>query len=260
MSESETILCFFNIFTTTPKKMVLNEFCDILSKAHAMAQEYEPMDFVFDSNDLPPNSSLPAIKLCLQVPKLPGQDASHFNKLSWKAQANRVFHAECDSLYAKDIKRLAQIVKEANIVKDICGKHTHISKVVDKDSTPSEIRRLSRVPQVHTNYQCSMILEALVGITDLNALAELYQNGISTPLRSTLWLVVLHFVQMGNGHCLFAKVHQSNEVMGWVQAVIPNTPEAKQMVTMMNKNLPAYVGFSLREQGLPESFLLDLLK
>jgi hypothetical protein len=105
-----------------------------------------------------------------------------------------------------------------------------------------------------------MILEDLVGIIDLNALAELYQNGVSTPLRFTLWLVLLNFVQMGNGHSLFAKVHQSNKVMGWLQAVIPNTPEAEQMVIMMSKNLPAYVGFSLRDQGLPESFLLDLLK
>ncbi len=155
---------------------------------------------------------------------------------------------------------MAQIAKEANIVKDIWGKNTHISKVVDKASTPSKIRRLSSVAQVHTNYQCLTILEDLVGITELNLLAELYQPGISTPLRFTLWLILLHFVQMGNGHCLFAKVHQSNEVMGRVQAVIPNTQEAKQMVIMMNKNFPAYNGFSLRDQGLPESFLLELLK
>ncbi len=58
--ESETILCLFNVFISTPKKMVLNEFCDILSKAQGMTQEYEPIDFVFDSNDLPPNLSLPA--------------------------------------------------------------------------------------------------------------------------------------------------------------------------------------------------------
>ncbi len=85
MFESETILCLFNVFTSTPKKMVLNELCDILSKSQAMAQEHEPMDFVFDSNDLSPYSSLPAIKLCLQLPKFPGQDTLHFDKLSWKA-------------------------------------------------------------------------------------------------------------------------------------------------------------------------------
>jgi hypothetical protein len=79
---------------------------------------------------------------------------------------------------------LTQIAKDANIVKDMWGKHTYISKVVDKDkdSTPSEIRRLLQVAQVHTNYQCSMIQEDHVGVTDLNALAELYQNGVSTPL------------------------------------------------------------------------------
>jgi hypothetical protein len=50
---------------------------------------------------------------------------------------------------------------------------------------------------------------------------------------------------MDNGRHLFVKVHQSNEVMRRVQDIIPNTPEAKQMVIMMNKNLPAYVGFLL---------------
>jgi hypothetical protein len=45
--ESETILCLFNVFSTTPKKMVPNEFCHVLSKVQAMAQEYEPMDFIF---------------------------------------------------------------------------------------------------------------------------------------------------------------------------------------------------------------------
>jgi hypothetical protein len=54
-----------------------------------MAQEYEPMDFVFDSNALPPNSSHLAIDLHLQVPKLLGKDSSHFKKLSWKAKVNR---------------------------------------------------------------------------------------------------------------------------------------------------------------------------
>ncbi len=79
---------------------------------------------------------------------------------------------------------MAQIAKE-DIVKDIWGKHTHISEVVDKDSTLSKIRRLLCVAQVHTNYQCLMILEDLVGITDLNVSAELYQlyqPGVSTPL------------------------------------------------------------------------------
>jgi hypothetical protein len=48
--------------------------------------------------------------------------------------------------------------------------------------------------------------------------------------------------------------------MGPVQAVIPNTPKAEQMILMLNKNVPSYIGNVLKDQGLPESFLLDLVK
>ena len=48
--------------------------------------------------------------------------------------------------------------------------------------------------------------------------------------------------------------------MGRVQAVTPNTPEAGQMVLMMNKIFPAYIGNALRDQGLSDDFLLELLK
>ncbi len=48
--------------------------------------------------------------------------------------------------------------------------------------------------------------------------------------------------------------------MGKVQAVVPNTPEAEQMIFMMNKNFPAYVGYVLRDQALPNSFLIELFR
>jgi hypothetical protein len=179
---------------------------------------------------------------CASDPKTPWTGHLHFSKLSWKAQANRkVFHVECNSRYSVEIKRLTQFAKEHNLVKDMWRKHAHISKVVDKDSTPSEIRRLMRVSQVHTNYQCSMLLEDLVGIMDLNASAKIYQSSMSGPLQFSLQLVLLCFVQLNNGHRLFAEVHQANEVMGKVQPVIPNTPEAEQMILMTNKNFQAYI-------------------
>ena len=45
-----------------------------------------------------------------------------------------------------------------------------------------------------------MLLEDLVGITDLNASADLYQNGVPTPLRFSLRQVLLRFVKLGDGH------------------------------------------------------------
>ncbi len=113
------------------------------------------------------------------------------------------------------------------------GNHTHISEVVDKDSTPGEIKRLMSVAQKHTNYKCSMILEDIVGITNLGGAADYHQEGIHTTLRFTLPQILLRYVHLSDGHQLIAEVHQSYDVMGRVQAVIPNTPEAEQMVLMM---------------------------
>jgi hypothetical protein len=61
--KSKTILCIFNIFTSTPKKTILYEFQEILEKTMKEAQEHDSTDFLFDFNDLPANSSLPVIEL-----------------------------------------------------------------------------------------------------------------------------------------------------------------------------------------------------
>jgi hypothetical protein len=259
--DGETILCLFNVFTGTNKKTVLEELCEILSKAQALAQDNDPTDFFWDPADLPRHSDLPALELKLMNPKTPGQDTSQYNKLSWRVQANRkVLHVECDKRFSADIKRLAQMAKDYKLVAEMWGKHTHISEVVDKDSTPSEIRRLARVAQVHCNYQCAMVLEDVNGITNLNGHADLYEEGMSSPLRFTLRKLLLQYLRLSDGGQLLAEIHQSSDVMGRVQAVIPNSPEAEQMILMMNKNFPAYVGNVLRDQGLPEPFLIELFR
>jgi hypothetical protein len=88
--------------------------------------------------------------------------------MSWRAQANwEAFHLEYNRQFAADIKKLTQLAKESDLVTKMWGKHAHISEVVDKDSMPSGIKRLIKVTQSHTNYQCSMLLEDIVGITNL---------------------------------------------------------------------------------------------
>jgi hypothetical protein len=91
----------------------------------------------------------------------------------------------CKRRHAKDIKRVAQLAKDNKLVFEMWGKHTHVSKVVDQDSTPSKIRRLAHVAQIHCNYQCSMILEDVVGVTDLDGEAVLNEARLPTPLRLT---------------------------------------------------------------------------
>ena len=47
--------------------------------------------------------------------------------------------------------------------------------------------------------------------------------------------------------------------MGSVDIVIPNTPEAENMVAMMNKQLPVYLTFYLNDLGLDKDFIRKLL-
>ncbi len=243
--DGDMILCLFNVSTGTKKKTVLEKLCEILSKAQALAQDNDPTDFSWDPADLPRFSSLPALELKLMSPKTPGQDTSQYNKLSWRVQANRkVLHVECDKRFSADIKRLAQIAKDYKLVSKMWGKHTHISKIVDKDLNPSKIKRLARVAQVHCNYQCAMVLKDVTGITNLNGHADLYQEGMSKPLRFTLRKLLLQYLRLSDGGQLLAEIHQSSKVMGRVQVVVPNSPEAEQMILMMNKKFPATWGMS----------------
>ncbi len=147
------------------------------------------------------------------------------------------------------------------MVTKMWGKHAHVSKVIDKNSTPSKIKRLIKVAQCHTNYQCSMLLEDVQCITNLDILIDIYQEGTNNCLgRISLCQAMLKYIRLSNGHQLIAEVHQASTLVGLVHIVIPNTPEAKRMVLMMNKNFPAYIGNVLKDQSLPEGFLFELVK
>ena len=97
--------------------------------------------------------------------------------------------------------------------------------------------------QSHTNYQCSMILKDIIGITNLDVTARIFDDETGKYLGMlSLRQVLLRYLQLSDSHQLIAEVHQSEEIMGPVQAVIPNTPEAERMILMMNKNVPAVKG------------------
>ncbi len=124
-----------------------------------------------------------------------------------------------------------QLAKEAGIVSTKRGKHGHVSKVVDEHYTLSEIRCLIKVAHTRTNYQCSMILEDIVGVTNLDGTATIYDEETHDFLGYlSLCHILLCYHCLRNGHQLIVGVHKSNEIMGPVQVVIPNTPETEQMI------------------------------
>ena len=120
------------------------------------------------------------------------------------------------------------------------GKQVHGIKVVGKDNSAVEIKRLINVSQKHTNFHSSMTAEELVGIIDFDATENVYS--VLDPTKAVATMILRHvlykYVKMYDGHSLIAEAHQRGH-MGSVDIVIPNTPEAETMVAMMNKQLPA---------------------
>jgi len=67
-------------------------------------------------------------------------------------------------------------------------------------------------------------------------------------------------LKISDGNSLFAKVHQLPAPLSPVHVVVPHTPEAEQMILMMNKNFPAYISFVLEDQGLSKDFISELIE
>ncbi len=76
--ESNMILAFYNTFTATPKKYLLQESQSILKEAQIMVKEIEPTDFFWTMEDLLSNYTLPTMGLCLQDPTPQAPGPGHF--------------------------------------------------------------------------------------------------------------------------------------------------------------------------------------
>ncbi len=80
---------------------------------------------------------------------------------------------EVATKHAAKMKTLVQMAKEYGTVKQYWGRHTHISKVRDQNSSPQEAKQQVDVAQAHTNYQVSMVCEELIGAFLLDEYKEI---------------------------------------------------------------------------------------
>jgi hypothetical protein len=119
--------------------------------------------------------------------------------------------------------------------------------------------RLNTCDALLTNYQISMIVEDILGITNLNKLTTIYDEHGRKLGEFSLHQVLLTKFKLNDGFQLIAEVHQSSALMSPIQAVVPHTPEAEKMVLMMNKNFPAFLTFVLRDQHFPIAALGELV-
>jgi hypothetical protein len=262
--ESKTIVSIYKVSKNTPKNVILKELEQILLMTQAKARDdnldHEDYDFLMDI-DVEFGRTLPDMNLQVQITKLKGQDVSTFNRLSNKAQYTRKsWHLEVASKYASKMKRLIQMAKDYGCVEHFWGTHAHLSKVTDINSTPAKAKHQVEVTQKHTNYEVSMTPEELVGVINLDHISPIMHPTTGLHVVSySLCYVLMNFVKMSDGHALIAEAHQADISLP-THIIIPNTPEAERLVGIMNKNLPAFLSNMLKEQGLPDKFIDDILK
>ena len=162
-------------------------------------------------------------------------------------------------MYATKIKSLVEIAKAYKCIETHWGVHAHLSKVTDIKSTASEAKRQVEIAQKHTNYEVSMTEEELVGVIDLDYDSKIFHPTTGKEVGSySLRYALINFVKMSDGRPAIAEAHQCG-ISKPTHLIIPTTPEAERMITMTNKNLPAYLYHTLIEHGLPEEFVEDLL-
>ncbi len=105
-----------------------------------------------------------------------------------------------------------------------------------------------------------MTTEELAGVIDLDHLtAIVHLTSGKVVARYSLQHILLNFIKMSDGCAAIAEAYQQDLSMP-THLVVPNTPEAEHLIGMMNKNLPAFLFHTLKEQGLPDKFINKLLQ
>lgn len=251
---SSTPVAVYLLYNLGHQPTLIKELTTILEEARNIGME----------NSMEENwEEVPSLTFRLNVPRLPGQDTSAFNKYSRQENmARKVLHVECDTKQENYVKELVQIAKDVGLVEKMWGRQCHISEVVNKDSTTAgEIKRLISISQNHTTFCVTFTMEEIKGIVDLDRAVPFYdEEDPSTEAgKMSLRDVLYSFLKMSDDLPLIAEMHQRG-VMGVVEVVIPNIPVAEQMVLMMNKNVAAYLLYYLVEQGIDKDFVMALLK
>ncbi len=102
-------------------------------------------------------------------------------------ETRKVLHIETDLEDEAYLKELIQFAKKRNILSLFLGKCAHLSEVMDKDSTPGEIKRMVKCAMGHANYQGSMTGETIFGINMIDGEVAPTAGGGKVSLRMVLF-------------------------------------------------------------------------
>jgi len=206
--------------------------------------------------------AVPPFAFRKSLPKLPGLNPEEYAGLKpQQAATRRAWHVELETQHVETFNRLIEQCKDVLLFQRMWGEHVLISKVVEYDSPPGDIKRVLKTAKRHTSFHVSMTVVQLYGIMDLDAEvpfirpAEGEEDGGSLTQRDVM---LRHFRTRDGGPPLVAEIHQKQSG-GVVEAVVPNIKEVDSMVGSINRQLPAFVKHYLLYKGLSEDFVTRLV-
>jgi hypothetical protein len=161
--DTMTPLVFYYLFNESQVATILEEFQKILTNTQLLC--IDDMDTSVEAT----MGALPSMAFRKLVLKVPGQDTLSFKHISYKAQfAHWGWHLQVETSKVPMIKELIAKARELGCIEAFWGKHTHVTEVATYDTTATELKRLAATVNRHTNYQCSMTIELLKGIINVD--------------------------------------------------------------------------------------------
>ena len=250
-------LVFYYLFNDTNPATLVAEFKKILTATQMLCIDESDI-----SNIEILNYALPEMAFRKMIPKIPGQDTSAFKHISTRAQyARRAWHLEVEVSAAWWIKELVEKAKYFGVFEAYWGRHVHVTEITSKDTSAIELKRLASTVNLHTNYQCSLTVEILKGVVNVDAPTKLMTalaDGSTSVTEFTLREIMLKYFKMSDGHSLIGEVHQ-RVVTSPVEVVIPASEEAETMLAKMNKHFPAFIYYYLQDKGMSKEFATNLV-
>ena len=218
------------------------------------------------------DKAIPAFAFSRKVPNLPGQDTQKMQKMPWRMKDYRkALHIICAKESVLHVQALMEVAKKRNLVAPIWGPEVHPSNVIvtrkqdlvvgQQVTKAYEIQNIKSFTRRHVNFHECMIPVGFPGIWDLDIKVNVLSVSQANTVVGQLSLrdVMYSRLNMSDGYPLIAELHQPHALVE-VEGIVPNTPEAEQMVAMMAKNVAAYLHFYLQEEGLGEQFIKELME
>jgi hypothetical protein len=206
---------------STDIRQMLDIAYEDIDKEGMMPEHYESWD-------------LPKFALRLNVPRLSEKKSAKDNKSydHIHKQGKKAFHLEVAKSDLAFFTFLATHGHRMELDAKYFGKFAKPTATLGRDAPLSDCSCLRWCIQGHLNFHLSSTLVTITGIEDLDALEIVHNLTTGMKVARILLRDMLYKIKLSNKSPLFLQLSQ--QPLGEVDAVIPNTPEAEIMAKRIN--------------------------